>query len=72
MAFLGIEFRAQCFGPPREDAHVAAWPLAQEAWYDQDHLVRAMRPYFPEVDVLPSSPEPRQMLLFRRRKGGTP
>ena len=57
---------------PREDAHVAAWPLAQEAWYDQDHLVRAMRPYFPEVDVLPSSPEPRQMLLFRRRKGGTP
>jgi hypothetical protein len=51
---------------PREDVHVAKWPLAQEGWYHMDGLIAAMRPYFPRVSVLPSSPEPRRMLLFQR------
>jgi hypothetical protein len=54
---------------PREDAHVSAWPLAREPWYDLNHLIQAMRPYFPKVEVVPSSPAPRQLLLFQR--GGT-
>lgn len=51
---------------PRNDEHVARWPLAKEPWYEMDNLIAAMKAYFPKVDVVPSSPEPRQMLLFQR------
>lgn len=51
---------------PREDTHVRTWPIANEAWYHADHFIAAMRPYFPHVEVRPSSPEPRLMLCFRR------
>ncbi|CAN5490694.1 hypothetical protein BH24CHL9_BH24CHL9_11970 [soil metagenome] len=52
---------------PAEDAHVRHWPIAAEPWYDVDHFIAAMRPYFPYVEVLPSSPEPRLMLQFQRQ-----
>lgn len=51
---------------PREDVHVRTWQVADEPWYDADHFIAAMAPYFPRVDILPSSPEPRVMLCFRR------
>jgi hypothetical protein len=51
---------------PAEDVHVSRWPLATQPWYTIDHLIACIRPYFPEVDVQPSSPEPRKLLLFRR------
>lgn len=54
---------------PREDAHIASWALAREPWYEQETFVRAMRPYFPEVEVVPSSPAPRRLLFFRRPHG---
>ena len=51
---------------PRTDRFVREWPIAKLSWYEADGFIEAMRPYFPRVDVLPSSPEPRQMMLFRR------
>lgn len=51
---------------PRHDAHVAAWPLAREPWYELDNLVSAMRPHFPRARILPSSPEPRVLIVFER------
>jgi SAM-dependent methyltransferase len=51
---------------PRDDPHVAAWPSLARPGYDLEHLRQAMRPFFPSMEILPSSPEPRLMLLFRR------
>jgi hypothetical protein len=51
---------------PREDRHVRTWEIAGEPWYDVDNFIVAMRPYFPIVEVLPSSPDPRVMLRFQR------
>ena len=51
---------------PREDEHVMQWPLAREPWYRQEELMDAFSPYFPSVSVIPSSPEPRQLLIFDR------
>lgn len=51
---------------PREDEHVARWPLAQEDWYEPASFERAMRAYFPRMDVVASSPAPRLMYRFRR------
>jgi hypothetical protein len=51
---------------PRDDRYVSQWPISREPWYDLDHLIEAMAPYFTRVDVRPSSPAPRQLLLFRR------
>ena len=42
------------------------WPVAADPTYDVDHFVRSMRPYFPRVQIRPSSPEPRLMLRFDR------
>jgi SAM-dependent methyltransferase len=52
---------------PAEDAHIREWPIAHEAWYTQDRFIAAMAPYFPVVERLPSSPDPRTLLIFRRR-----
>jgi hypothetical protein len=51
---------------PADDVHVRHWPIARQPWYNADRFIAAMKPYFARVDVLPSSPEPRQLLLFRR------
>lgn len=51
---------------PRDDQHVSHWPLAHESWYEPENFVRAMAPFFPRVDVVPSSPAPRLMYRFRR------
>lgn len=51
---------------PREDEHVAQWPLAQESWYEPAAFEHAMRAYFPRMDVVSSSPVPRLMYRFRR------
>jgi SAM-dependent methyltransferase len=51
---------------PRDDPHIAAWPLVRDPGYDQERFIEAMRPQFPNVEVMPSSPDPRIMMLFRR------
>jgi SAM-dependent methyltransferase len=51
---------------PRDDEHVRTWSVAAEPWYDADTFIAAMRPFFPNVETLPSSPAPRSMLAFRR------
>ena len=52
---------------PGSDVHIRRWPVARQPWYTLDGLIAAMSPYFPRVEVLPSSPAPRQMALFRRK-----
>jgi hypothetical protein len=54
---------------PREDEHVSRWPLADEAWYHPEGLIEAMAPYFRHVSTLPSSPDPRLLMLFERSAG---
>ena len=51
---------------PSTDEHIRSWPVARQAWYSLDGLIGAMRPYFPRVEVVESSPYPRQLALFRR------
>ena len=52
---------------PADDAHLKDWPVAREPWFTQDRFIEAMAGAFPVVDVLPSSPAPRTLLVFRRR-----
>lgn len=51
---------------PADDQHVSQWPVAKEAWYNLESLVRAMSAYFPDIVVVDSSPAPRKMLCCRR------
>lgn len=51
---------------PGSDKHLKDWPVAKEPWFTQERFIEAMRPHFPNVEVVPSSPEPRTMLLFRK------
>jgi hypothetical protein len=51
---------------PSDDEHVKQWSLAREPWYRQEELVDAFSPYFPQVRVIPSSPDPRRLLVFDR------
>jgi hypothetical protein len=53
---------------PRDDEHVRTWPIAGERSYDVATFVAAMRPHFPVVEELPSSPDPRIILAFRRSR----
>jgi hypothetical protein len=51
---------------PRNDRYVSQWPISNEPWYDADHLITAMAPFFNRVEVLPSFPDPRVVMLFQR------
>jgi hypothetical protein len=51
---------------PRDDPHVRRWSVVNEPWYDLANFTSAMAPYFPHWRVLPSTPPPRQMILFTR------
>ena len=51
---------------PREDVHIRSWARTEEPWWDVDHFVEAMRPFFDVVEVKPSAPDPRLMLSFTR------
>jgi hypothetical protein len=51
---------------PSNDVHLKEWAVAKEPWYTQERFIAAMARYFPVVEVVPSSPDPRTLLLFRR------
>jgi hypothetical protein len=51
---------------PGHDRHLQDWAVAKEAWYTQGAFIEKMARYFPKVEVLPSSPDPRTLLIFRR------
>jgi SAM-dependent methyltransferase len=51
---------------PGNDVHLKEWAVAKEPWYTQERFIAAMARYFPVVEVVPSSPDPRTLLLFRR------
>ena len=51
---------------PRTDLHVARWPIASELWYEPAAFIAAMAPYFSHVRTVPSSPDPRVIMHFRR------
>lgn len=51
---------------PRDDVHLRGWWIADQPWYTQSDFIRAMTPFFPQVQVLDSTPAPRTMLHFRR------
>lgn len=51
---------------PREDRFVAHWAIAKAEWYDLESLKVAMSPYFSYRESRPSTPAPRQIVLFER------
>ncbi len=48
---------------PREDVHVARMYNDSFAWYTLDNFLAELRLHFSSVEVLPSNPEPRVLLL---------
>lgn len=51
---------------PAEDRFVSEWMTDAHGWYSQEGFIAAMQPYFPNVEILPSNPEPRSILAFSR------
>jgi len=51
---------------PADDVYVKEWMTESHGWYTQDGFIEAMRRHFPSVEVLPSNPEPRTILVFSR------
>jgi SAM-dependent methyltransferase len=48
---------------PAEDRHVQGLIGPRTAWYCREGLCRALRPYFKDIQILASSPAPREYLL---------
>ena len=48
---------------PKEDRYVKDWWSEKRAWYTQEHLIACLRKSFKDVQVFPSHPEPRELLL---------
>jgi len=48
---------------PKEDRYVRDWWSEWRSWYSLEGLIDCLRKSFKEVQVLPSHPEPRKLLL---------
>ncbi len=48
---------------PPTDQYVSQWMSDQYDWYSLDNFMQALRARFTRIDVIPSSPEPRLLLL---------
>ena len=53
------------FVPP-SDAHVIAWGREIPGWYSLETFVSELRRVYPTVEVVPSSPDPRVLLVCSR------
>lgn len=51
---------------PREDQYVREWWSEKYSWYTLDNFVGALKRHFRNVAILPSSPEPRVLLLCEK------
>lgn len=51
---------------PLDDHHVRSWQHKGFEWYTLSNFRRALEQTFKQVDVLPSTPEPRVLLVCRR------
>lgn len=51
---------------PAEDRYVRDWIAPEHEWYTQEGFIAAMKPYFSSAEILPSSPEPRSIIVFSR------
>jgi len=51
---------------PKEDSHVALWPLDNKSWYTFDNFLAAMLRYFKNYQIVDSSPTPRKIVIFSK------
>jgi len=53
---------------PKEDQYVRDWWTPDFSWYTLESFVQALGKHFSEITMLPSDPEPRVLLLCRRKR----
>jgi len=51
---------------PKEDIYVSEWYNESFAWYTLENFLVELRNHFREMEVLPSNPEPRVLILCTR------
>ena len=51
---------------PKEDIYVSEWYNESFAWYTLENFIVELRNHFREIEVLPSNPEPRVLILCTR------
>jgi hypothetical protein len=51
---------------PKEDQYVSKWDHASRPWYNVDQFKSALSRHFQRIEVLPSDPHPRLMLLCEK------
>ncbi len=52
--------------PPADDAHVRSWMTPGHGWYTLENFQAALRRHFPQINVVPSDPAPRVLLVCER------
>jgi SAM-dependent methyltransferase len=52
---------------PRDDFFVSQWIKPKHHWYTMEQFIESMMVYFSKIDVFESSPNPRKILLFKKR-----
>jgi hypothetical protein len=51
---------------PREDKYVKDWWSEEYAWYNLESLCSALSKFFHKIEIMPSDPPPRQLLLCEK------
>jgi SAM-dependent methyltransferase len=51
---------------PQDDQCVKEWQPREYTWYDLDNFCLALRKYFGRIEVMPSDPSPRKLLLCEK------
>jgi hypothetical protein len=51
---------------PADDTHVSQWMRDEHDWYKLEAFLEALQPHFAHLEVLPSSPQPRVLVLCER------
>lgn len=51
---------------PADDSYIRDWNLDRHSWYNLDDFVRVLRKRFTSVEVLPSYPDPRKLVLCKK------